>query len=111
MESMETALVFGIFGFLVANVLIQDGEILAQWRKVIIRITMAGEDGQMNPVQYYIYKVTWGCSKCIAGFWSMVYCILSTPWENFSFWPIFSTVVVAIFFAYILQKAHEKYLY
>lgn len=104
---------FGVFGYLVAVVLTQPGEILANLPSVIQRLngTMTWDWGkkkncalvknpmEWNAFQHWSNKITWNCGKCIAGFWALIYSLISLPVGQG-----FTCVVLAIFTAHAIER-------
>lgn len=97
------AIILGVFGFLMANVLTASGEIFAFIPRFVSFVTFAPKQvKKWTLFHYWIARITYGCGKCIAGFWSIIYCFF---YENtMQVDDVFKFVVVAIFTAYFLSR-------
>lgn len=101
---MINAIIFGVFGFLMANVLTKSGEVFAMWPRFIQVVTFAPMQAKKyNWFQYWIAKITYDCAKCIAGFWANLFYLVwyfhyYSPVEHFRF------VTIAIFTGYFLNR-------
>lgn len=76
----ETACIMGIFGWLVANYLTDQGEILSWWRYAVL-----------DRLPWRIAKPLGGCAWCTAGFWTIVI-------KTFDIIPLLSCSVSILFF-------------
>lgn len=92
----------GITGYLVACVLVQPGEVLAWWPGLVQRLNRSSGVSPMDWSKFQLWnnKTTWLCGKCIAGFWTLIFVLISScaPGEGFA------SVALAIFCAHIIEK-------
>ena len=79
----ETACIMGVFGWLVANYLTDQGEILSWWRLYVL---------DRLPVR--IAKPLGLCAMCTAGFWTIVLKVIHIV-------PLLSCQVVLFYVAYV----------
>lgn len=96
--ALVTGLIFGAYGYLVANVISQPGEILWPIRCFIERIVGQGIQGW----RYWLYKVTFGCCYCISGSHSLTILLFLGLYHY-----LFPVVVTAIFTAFSIQKFYD----
>lgn len=91
------AVVLAIFGYLMANVLTAPGEIFDPAARLIERLT-----GGMNArgVRFWLWKVTVGCAKCIAGNAALWYGISI----HGQYFEAAARVVLAVYLALIIQR-------
>ena len=99
-DYFEYALYFAIVGFLIAEVLTLEGEVLS-WFPKFVRYLIRAEDSprNWNTLQAAIIKITYNCPKCIAGqltFWFFV--------SSIDLQGILFGVPLSIFLAVVLQK-------
>ena len=101
----------GVFGFLVSNVLTYEGEALAWLPKLVAFVTGAKNRSvaKYNSFQYWAYKISHACAKCVAGnaaLWISIAKVfsygLNTIFCHFS--QGFVTVTLAIFSDYLIEK-------
>lgn len=85
-ETAFTILFFGVFGYLHANELTEPGEVFG-WLPRLIK-------------NKYLAKFTWQCAKCVAGFWSLWYVLLSN-YDVLSLDLLKTTAFVSILSAFI----------
>lgn len=103
---MVTGIIFGLLGFLVADVLTAPGEVLSFYRRFAAWLFRheAVSMSDWNFVQWWGYKALYGCAKCVAGFAAL----LSFIWLPGDFNGMFTRVVVAIFTGWFLNQLHES---
>lgn len=98
---MGTAVIIGVFGYLMANVLTKPGEVfgfLPRWFS-----NKYGHDiSEYRTSIYWLAKVTWMCGKCIAGNIAIWYSL------TFDIYGMFYNVVIAIFTGYIIEEIDER---
>ena len=100
----------GLFGYLVANVLTIEGEVLSWYPALIRRLIFASNKkvSQFNYLQFWIAKTTYLCSKCIAGsaaLWLSIGRVFSHNNLDYLFFSeCFACVTLAIFSAYATDK-------
>lgn len=104
LNAVVIGIAWGLFGYLVSNILVQPGEVLSWWPGLVQRLNRSHGKGypDWSLIQYWNNKTTWLCGKCIAGFWALASCFL-----NYSVWNVwqgFVIVTLSIFTAYATEK-------
>lgn len=94
-ETALTILFFGVFGYLHANELTEPGEVFG-WLPRLIK-------------NKYLAKITWECAKCVAGFWSLWYVLLSN-YDALSFETFKAAIFTSILSAFIADTL-TKYIF
>ena len=101
LDNLYWGFTFGALGYLIANVLIQPGEILSKWPSVVKWITRSSDSPRdWGGWQYWLHKITWNCGKCIAGNLSLLF-LVAYHNEDLAKAPI---IVFSILIAYVLEK-------
>lgn len=94
-ETALTILFFGVFGYLHANELTEPGEVFG-WLPRLIK-------------NKYLAKITWECAKCVTGFWSLWYVLLSN-YDALSFETFKAAIFTSILSAFIADTL-TKYIF
>jgi len=95
----------GIWGYVVAAILTEPGEILDFWPPLVSRV-LYGEPYaaiQSSDWRGRIAKILWACPKCHAGQWGFWY-YLAFRWHNYQVTEHLIVVGCAIIVAYWLQQ-------
>ena len=100
---MATSVIIGLFGFLMAKVLTNPGEIFG-FIPFMYGKRYSFDLDSLDLIPYWIAKITFACSKCIAGNLALWYSLI---WDNIG---IFENITIAIFIGYITTRIHERYL-
>ena len=104
------AIWFGIFGYLMSNELSERGEVFGWLPKLFFKDYVMQGNG--IGLKYALAKITWLCSKCIAGFWCF-WSIFVTEFINLQcfclgllkiFTIAFMCAIIAAFVANVLTK-------
>lgn len=85
----------GIWGFVLANILAQDGMIFS-------RINVYLHDN----LPEILYKPIIGCSYCIAGQWCL-WCYLWSNWSDLNLFNLVASVAVGIFTVHLAMKVEN----
>jgi len=111
-EPYLTGFTFGLFGYLVANVLTAHGEILHPWARLVVWVFRLNKSNpaDWNILQQWAFSALYGCAKCISGFSCLLWLFLSDPQPPLmdQFFEIFHSVTAAIFTGHILNRFHES---
>lgn len=87
----------GIWGYLLAEVLTMPGEVLFFYRNALERITWNKQDDYGH---YWIWKITVGCSKCIAGNISFIVVFF----HGMSIGQAFVTLGLSVFTGFLIDR-------
>lgn len=113
--------IFGAFAFLVNGPLMLSGEIFGRYRPFLERIFKTDNLERLSGWKYCLYKITGGCAKCFAGFWSMVIILIDLYfWYkinsvyaglaillHYEIWPLFTFWTSSVFVAWWLAFKYE----
>ena len=90
MNDLILGITFGVYGYMIANVLTDDGEMLSFVRQAFNKLTKS------YMVQWY-EKPIYACAKCVA-FWH--YLIFSLVFDSFSV----VSIIIATFVGHYLSE-------
>lgn len=92
---MIEAVIFGIWGFVLVNILTAQGHILSRINYYLV-----------ERLPEWLYKPLLGCSYCVAGQWALWYTIFT---EGFALITTIQNVALAVFTVHVIITA-ENYL-
>jgi membrane protease YdiL (CAAX protease family) len=111
-EPYLTGFTFGLFGYLVADVLIQPGEILHPYQRLVSWLFRheRRNPADWNILQQWGFKALYGCAKCVAGFTCLLWLFLSDPQPPSvdGFFLFSQAITAAIFTGHVLNRLHES---
>lgn len=89
---LETALILGAWGFVLSELLVEDGAIFS---RVAFFLN--------TRLPQWIFKPLMGCSKCVAGQWMLWFCVFTCDQLTIEyFFTSIGFIAVAILTAYVL---------